>query len=102
MNAGIRSVDVGGAQPYSIAIGDGLIDHGERLAAFVRGRHAVVVSDAHVAPLYARRLVAALQSQRPGLQVIVSCMQAGEAAKTLDNFAELMRELADFGATLDA
>ena len=102
MNAGIRTVDVGGTQPYPIAIGDGLVDHGERLAAFVRGRHVVVVSDTHVAPLYARRLVEALQSRRPGLQVIVSCVQAGEAAKTLDNFAELMRELADFGATRDA
>ena len=29
-------------------------------------------------------------------------MQAGESAKTLGNFAELMRELADFGASRDA
>jgi len=102
VNAGIHTVEVGGAQPYPIVIGDGLIDDGERLAALVRGRHVVVVSDTHVAPLYARRLVAALQAARPALEVIVSCVQAGEAAKTLDNFAELMRELADFGATRDA
>ena len=102
MSGGIRTVDVGGAQPYAITIGEGLLDDGERLAACVRGRHVVVVSDTHVAPLYARRLVAALQARHPALQAIVSCMQAGEAAKTLDNFAELMRELADFGATRDA
>jgi 3-dehydroquinate synthase len=46
--------------------------------------------------------VAALQSQRPDLQVMVSCIAAGEAAKSLAGFGELMRELADFGATRDA
>ena len=102
MSAEIRTVEVGGAQPYAIAIGDGLLDQGAPLAACVRGRHVLVVSDTDVAPLYAPRLVAALQSQRPDVQAIVSCVQAGEAAKTLDNFAELMRELADFGATRDA
>ena len=102
MKAGIRTVDVDGAQPYSIAIGDGLLDDGALLAAPIRGRHVLVVSDTHVAPLYAARLVAALQSQRPAAQVIVSCVAAGETAKTLDGFAELMRELADFGASRDA
>ena len=102
MTRSLHTVDVGGAQPYAITIGEGLLDEGERLAASVRGQHVVVVSDTHVAPLYAARLVAALQARRPALQAIVSCVQAGEAAKTLDNFAELMRELADFGASRDA
>ena len=102
MTGGLRTVEVGGAQPYAITIGEGLLDDGARLAALVRGRHVLVVSDANVAPLYAPRLAAALQSHRPAAEVIVSCVQAGEAAKTLDNFAELMRELADFGASRDA
>ena len=102
MNARIHHVEVGGPQPYSIAIGAGLLDDGAMLAAQVRGRQALVVSDTHVAPLYAARLVAALQSQRPDLQVMVSCIAAGEAAKSLAGFGELMRELADFGATRDA
>jgi len=103
MNASVRTVEVGGAQPYPIAIGSGLLEDGARLAAPVRGRHVLVVSDTHVAPLYAARVVATLQARLPAAaQVIVSCIPAGEAAKTLDGFAELMRELADFGATRDA
>jgi 3-dehydroquinate synthase len=98
----IRHVQVDGAQPYRIAIGAGLLDDGSALAAHVRGRHALIVSDSHVAPLYAQRLAATLQAALPAATVVVTCLPAGEAAKTLDRFSELMRELADFGATRDA
>ena len=54
MTVPMRVVDVGGAQPYSIAIGPGLLDDVQALAAHVRGRHVLIVSDTHVAPLYAR------------------------------------------------
>ena len=101
MNA-TRHVDVGGAHPYRIAIGPGLLRDGAALAAHVRGRHAFVVSDSNVAPLYARDVAATLQARLPRAQVLVSCIPAGESAKTLDHFAELLRELADFGATRDA
>lgn len=100
--SGARHVDVGGASPYRIAIGDGLLRDGGALAAHVRGRHAFLVSDAHVAPLYARDVADAIQAARPDVRCIVSCMPAGESAKTLDRFGELLRELADFGATRDA
>ena len=102
MRTSIRTVDVGGAQPYRIAIGPGLLDDGAALAAHVRGRHVLIVSDTHVAPLYAPALAATLQPYIPKARTIVTCLPAGEAAKTLDGFAELMRELADFGATRDA
>jgi 3-dehydroquinate synthase len=98
----IRTVDVGGVQPYRIAIGPGLLDDGAALAAHVRGRHVLIVSDTNVVPLYAQALAAALQSHLPLARTIVTCLPAGEVAKTLDGFAELMRELADFGATRDA
>ncbi|WP_147652494.1 3-dehydroquinate synthase [Vulcaniibacterium gelatinicum] len=101
MNA-VRTVEVGGDAPYPIHIGPGLLGDGALLARPWRGRHALVVSDTHVAPLYAPGVAAALQAQRPQAQVLVSCVPAGEAAKTLDHFAELVRELADFGATRDA
>ena len=97
-----RHVDVGGPSPYRIAIGAGLLDDGAALAAHVRGRHALIVSDTHVAPLYAQRVAAALQQHAAGAQVLVTVLPAGEASKTLDGFAELVRELADFGATRDA
>ncbi|HSR64752.1 MAG TPA: 3-dehydroquinate synthase family protein, partial [Xanthomonadaceae bacterium] len=97
----VRSLAVGGAAPYTITIGPGLLDDGAALATHVRGRHVLVASDSHVGPLYAARLVAAL-SAHTRAQVLVSCIAAGEASKTLAGFAELMRELADFGATRDA
>jgi 3-dehydroquinate synthase len=96
-----RTVSVGGTTPYTISIGPGLLDDGALLAAHVRGRHVLIVSDSDVGPLYAARVVAALSSHTPA-QVLVSCIAAGEASKTLDAFGELMRELADFGATRDA
>jgi 3-dehydroquinate synthase len=100
--ASLRMVSVAGTQPYQIAIGPGLLDDGVALAAHVRGRHVLIVSDTHVAPLYAHALAATLQRHVPSARVIVTCIPAGETAKTLDGFAELMRELADFGATRDA
>lgn len=102
MNASLRMVAVAGARPYRIAIGPGLIEDGAALAAHVRGRHVLIVSDTHVAPLYAHALAATLQRHVPSARIIVTCVAAGETAKTLDGFAELMRELADFGATRDA
>ena len=96
-----RTVAVGGLAPYAIHIGPGLLDDGVALAAQVRGRHVLLVSDSHVGPLYAARVVAALAAHSPA-QVLVSCIAAGEAAKTLEGFAGLTRELADFGATRDA
>ncbi len=100
--SGLHTVDVAGEQPYRISIGDGLLRDGAALAAHVRGRHVFIVSDAHVAPLYAPRVVDALQGARSGLRCIVSCIPAGESAKSLERFGELVRELADFGATRDA
>ena len=84
----LRAVEVHGAQPYRIAIGPGLLDDGEALAAHVRGRHVLVVSDGKVAPLYARALADTLQARLPRARVIVSCIPAGEASKSLEGFAE--------------
>ena len=102
MNASRRMVAVGGMHPYRIAIGTGLLEDGVALAAHVRGRHVLIVSDTHVAPLYAHALSTTLQRHVTSARIIVTCVSAGETAKTLDGFAELMRELADFGATRDA
>jgi 3-dehydroquinate synthase len=102
MSTQLHVVDVDGPQPYRIAIGPGLLADGAALAAHVRGRHLLIVSDSNVAPLYARQLAATLQARLPQARAMVTCLPAGEAAKTLDGFAELMRELADFGATRDA
>ena len=101
MNAGKHDIAVAGSQPYTVHIGSGLLDDGAALAAQVRGRHVLLVSDANVAPLYAARVVSALAGHCPA-QVRVSCIAPGEATKSLESFSALVRELADFGATRDA
>jgi len=101
MSASLQAIEVGGARPYPIRIGPGLLDDGAALAAHVRGRHVLLVSDSQVGPLYAARVVAAL-APHTRAQVVVSCIAAGEASKSLDGFAELLRELADIQATRDA
>ena len=54
MTASPCTVDVGGQHPYTITIGSGLLNDGAALAAHVRGRHVLLVSDSIVAPRYAR------------------------------------------------
>ena len=98
----IREVAVGGAQPYVIAIGDGLLDDGPRLAATLRGRHVLIVSDANVAPLYANRVQAAVQAATPGAVITQLVIPAGEQEKTVARFAEVLDALAALGATRDA
>ncbi|TDK27382.1 3-dehydroquinate synthase [Luteimonas aestuarii] len=102
MSGAMRQVEVGGAQPYRIAIGPGLLDDGATLAAVLRGRDAFIVSDGNVAPLYAARVIDALRSERPDLRVGQYVMAPGEEEKTLDNFARVIDALARAGMRRDA
>lgn len=97
-----RIVHIGGAHPYTISIGDGLLDDGTALTARIRGRHALIVSDEHVAPLFARRVEIALHNARPDLRVDRFVIPPGEQAKTLARFGEAIDALAALGATRDA
>jgi 3-dehydroquinate synthase len=97
-----RIVHIGGAHPYTIAIGAGLLDDGDALIARIRGRHVLIVSDTHVAPLYARRVEIALHNVRPDLRVARCALPPGESSKTLARFAEVIDALAGLGATRDA
>ncbi|WP_202844324.1 3-dehydroquinate synthase [Luteimonas saliphila] len=97
-----RTVAVGGAHPYHISIGPGLLEDGERLAATLRGRDAFVISDDSVAPLYMRRVVDALSGARPGLRIGHWTLPAGEASKTLDGFGRAITAIADAGMRRDA
>ncbi len=95
-------VEVGGAAPYAIRIGDGLLGDGELLARCLRGRHALVVSDEHVFPLHGDAVVAALRTACPDAQLATLVLPAGEAAKTFDNFNLVIDALARLGATRDS
>ena len=98
----IQHVDVGGAAPYRIAIGPGLLKVPALLAECLRGRHALVVSDGNIAPLYLHRVEAALRAARPDLRLGRLVIPPGEGEKTLGNFAAALDALAGLGATRDA
>ncbi len=102
MTPPVRSVAVGGATPYVIAIAPGLLAQGEALAAHVRGRHALLVSDSIVAPLYAASVREALHAANPDLRIGTFVLPAGEESKTLAHFGQAIEALATLGATRDA
>ncbi|MCF7222505.1 3-dehydroquinate synthase [Marilutibacter chinensis] len=97
-----QTVHIGGTAPYTVTIAPGLIDDGAALTRALRGRHLLLVSDAHVAPLYADRVEAAARAARPGLTTARYVMPAGEHEKTLARFGECVDALATLGATRDA
>ncbi len=94
----VLEIDVAlGDRRYPIRIGSGLLDNGGWSSA-LRGRHALVVTDDHVAPLYLARVRDALGAITHDAVVL----PAGEAAKTLDNTARVLDALAKLGASRDA
>src|SRR5690606_24841643 len=97
-----HSVEVGGARPYRIDIGAGLLRDGALLAQSLRGRHVLVVSDDNVAPLYLQRTIGALRAARPDIRIASHAMPAGEQEKTLARFGNAIDALAALGATRDA
>ena len=97
-----QRIDVGGDAPYAITIGPGLLTDGAALAAPLRGRQALIASDSHVAPLYARLVGDALQGVHPDLRIETFVRPAGEAGKTLEGFAAAIDALAALGARRDA
>jgi 3-dehydroquinate synthase len=86
-----------GARSYSIQIGSGLLDQIGLLADAVRGKHALIVSDANVAPLYLARVEAVLA----GKDVWRVVIPAGEAEKNLARFSEILHALAAQHASRD-
>lgn len=98
----VQTVEVASAQPYTISIGAGLLNDGALIAASLRGRHALIVSDANVAPLYAAHVEQSLHSARPDLRLGHFAMPAGEDHKTLAIFGDVLGALAALGATRDA
>jgi 3-dehydroquinate synthase len=101
-----RTVEVAGDAPYAITIGTGLLEptasNAQHLAHVLRGRHVLIASDSHVAPLYAQRVEALLHATKPNLTVAHWVMPAGEQEKTLARFGECLDTLAVLGATRDA
>ena len=87
-----------GARGYPIRIGAGLLDDAAAIAALAPGRHALVVTDANVAPLYLERVQRALA----GRETRVLVLPPGEQEKTLARFGDALAALAALGASRDA
>ena len=102
MSSSPRHVAVGGAHPYTIQIGAGLLQDVEAIAGHVRGRHVLLLSDTQVAALYLDALQARLEAARPEWKIGRFVIPAGEASKTLASFGEAISALAALGATRDA
>ena len=76
----MRSLNVAlDERAYDIHIGRGLLDRGDLFAAALRRKRAVVISNDIVAPLYAARVLAALDSVEVAHQLVV--LPDGEAHK---------------------
>jgi 3-dehydroquinate synthase len=86
-----------GERSYPIWIGPGLLDDAGAWRAVLRGRHAVIVTDVHVAPLYLARVRNGLD----GLTHDTIVLPAGETSKTLEHVARVFETLAAIGASRD-
>ncbi len=85
-----------GARSYDIVLGRGLIDRaGALLAPVIRRKRAVIVTDAHVAPLYLARFAAALAAA--GIEHDAITLPPGEATKDFAHFAGLCEDVLALG-----
>ena len=87
-----------GARSYPICIGAGLLADHARWRAVLRGRHALVISNTTVAPLYLPRIEQGLH----GLHWSAFLLDDGEAHKSFANVGRALEALATLGATRDA
>jgi 3-dehydroquinate synthase len=87
-----------GARAYPIHVGPGLLADAARWRDALRGRHALVVTNEVVAPLYLPRVLPALAGLRHASLVLPD----GEAHKTLASDSRIFDALDALGATRDA
>lgn len=87
-----------GARSYPVWIGAGLLSDRDRWRAMLRGRHALIISNTTVAPLYLAKVMEGLG----GLHASSLLLEDGEAHKTFANVGSALHALAELGATRDA
>jgi 3-dehydroquinate synthase len=83
---------------YPVWIGAGLLADHARWRAMLRGRHALVISNSTVAPLYLDRVAQGLD----GLHWASFLLDDGEAHKSFANVGRALEALGQLGATRDA
>jgi 3-dehydroquinate synthase len=95
----LRRIDVVlGERSYTVSIGPGQLADSAYWRARLRGRHALVISNTTVAPLYLERIAQGLD----GLQWSSFLLDDGEAHKSFANVGRALDALAQLGATRDA
>jgi 3-dehydroquinate synthase len=95
----VQTIEVSlGERRYPVWIGRGLLGDAARWRARLRGRHALVVSNTTVAPLYLDHLAQGLE----GLRWSSFLLEDGEAHKSFANVGRALEALAALGATRDA
>jgi 3-dehydroquinate synthase len=87
-----------GQRSYPVWIGAGLLADHARWRAMLRGRHALVVSNTTVAPLYLEQVARGLD----GLHWSSFLLDDGEAHKSFANVGRALDALGQLGATRDA
>ncbi len=87
-----------GQRSYPVWVGAGLLGDHARWRATLRGRHALVISNTTVAPLYLPRIEAGLE----GLSWASLLLEDGETHKTFANVGRALEALGQLGATRDA
>ena len=85
-----------GDRAYNITIGSGLIDQaGSLLGEIAAGRHIIIISDDHVAPLHMQRLCDSLSPVTHRLDQCV--VPAGESSKSMAVLAQLLDDILAIG-----
>ena len=92
----MRSVTVNASTPYEVVIGSGVSGRiGEYLAQLGRKGKVMIVTDSHVAPLYAEGVADELVYR--GFEPSIYTFDAGEESKTLKTYGEILAFLAEEG-----
>ena len=94
----METISVHASRDYEVRIGSGLLTRtGELSAPLIKGRHAMIVSDSNVWPLYGSMVQASLEDA--GFQVDHFVFPAGEQSKNTDTLVRLLTCLAQMGMT---
>lgn len=94
----MTTIQVTASRTYDVVIGRNLlVEAGSRIAPFVTGRRAVILSDSNVFPLYGDIVKKSLESS--GFTVGSAIFTAGEVQKNPQVLLSLMNEVGQFGLT---
>ena len=94
----MQTIRVQTSRPYDILVGRGLLDHAGELAREVNhGTRALIVTDSHVFPLFAGRVLRSFEAAGYAADVFV--FEAGEEHKRLATLGDILERMAQAGIT---